>query len=171
MLRRAVEQTQRSGPAAIGILLAEKMSQYANLLASQGSLSTAITYLPDNTNQVGKQHPSVVVCFFHKAAAVIPHSFLSCCFVPCRLPYSSSVTASVGLWGSSSRRWRLRCSHRELRLLSHLHPGPHRLCSGIRSPRRSPPWCLSPLQLPLCPCSHLPLPRHLHSHSITSRYV
>lgn len=52
VLRRAVEQTQRSGPAAIGILLAEKMSQYANLLASQGSLSTAITYLPDNTNQV-----------------------------------------------------------------------------------------------------------------------
>lgn len=52
VLRRAVEQTQRCGPTAIGILLAEKMSQYANLLASQGSLSTAITYLPDNTNQV-----------------------------------------------------------------------------------------------------------------------
>ncbi|KAM8743797.1 protein transport protein Sec31A isoform 1-T1 [Acanthopagrus schlegelii] len=55
VLRRAVEQTQRSGPAAIGVLLAEKMSQYANLLASQGSLSTAITYLPDNTNQVAVQ--------------------------------------------------------------------------------------------------------------------
>ncbi|XP_023152716.2 protein transport protein Sec31A isoform X5 [Amphiprion ocellaris] len=55
VLRRAVEQTQRSGPAAIGILLAEKMSQYAGLLASQGSLSTAITYLPDNTNQVAVQ--------------------------------------------------------------------------------------------------------------------
>lgn len=54
MLRRAVEQTQRSGPAAIGVLLAGKMSQYANLLASQGSLSTALTYLPDNTNQVYK---------------------------------------------------------------------------------------------------------------------
>uniref|UniRef100_A0A665WXS1 Protein transport protein Sec31A n=1 Tax=Echeneis naucrates TaxID=173247 RepID=A0A665WXS1_ECHNA len=52
VLRRAVEQTQRTGPAAIGVLMAEKMSQYANLLASQGSLSTAITYLPDNTNQV-----------------------------------------------------------------------------------------------------------------------
>ncbi|XP_041825828.1 protein transport protein Sec31A isoform X2 [Melanotaenia boesemani] len=55
VLRRAVELTQRSGPAAIGILLAEKMSQYAGLLASQGSLSTAITYLPDNTNQVAVQ--------------------------------------------------------------------------------------------------------------------
>ncbi|KAM9306638.1 protein transport protein Sec31A isoform 2-T2 [Pholidichthys leucotaenia] len=56
VLRRAVEQTQRSGPAAIGILLAEKMSQYAGLLASQGSLSTAITYLPDNSNQATIQH-------------------------------------------------------------------------------------------------------------------
>ncbi|XP_029921191.1 protein transport protein Sec31A isoform X2 [Myripristis murdjan] len=55
VLRRAVEQTQRSGPAAVGVLLAEKMSQYANLLASQGSLSTAITYLPDNTDQVAVQ--------------------------------------------------------------------------------------------------------------------
>lgn len=52
VLRRAVEQTKQSGPTAIGVLLAEKMSQYANLLASQGSLSTAISYLPDNTNQV-----------------------------------------------------------------------------------------------------------------------
>lgn len=52
VLRRAVEQTQRSGPTAIGILLAEKMGQYAGLLASQGSLSTAISYLPDNTQQV-----------------------------------------------------------------------------------------------------------------------
>ncbi|XP_045922480.1 protein transport protein Sec31A isoform X2 [Micropterus dolomieu] len=55
VLRRAVEQTQRSGPTAVGILLAEKMSQYASLLASQGSLSTAITYLPDNSNQVAIQ--------------------------------------------------------------------------------------------------------------------
>lgn len=52
VLRQAVEQTQRSGPAAIGVLLAEKMSLYANLLAAQGSLATAITYLPDDTNQV-----------------------------------------------------------------------------------------------------------------------
>lgn len=52
VLQRAVEGTQPSGPAAVGILLAEKMSQYANLLASQGSLSSAITYLPDNTQQV-----------------------------------------------------------------------------------------------------------------------
>lgn len=52
VMRYAVEQTQSSGPTAIGALLAEKMRQYANLLASQGSLSIAITYLPDNTNQV-----------------------------------------------------------------------------------------------------------------------
>ncbi|KAF6714353.1 Protein transport protein Sec31A [Oryzias melastigma] len=55
VLRQAVEQTRRSGPAAIGVLLAEKMSLYANLLASQGSLATAISYLPDNTDQVSVQ--------------------------------------------------------------------------------------------------------------------
>uniref|UniRef100_A0A8C5D773 Protein transport protein Sec31A n=1 Tax=Gouania willdenowi TaxID=441366 RepID=A0A8C5D773_GOUWI len=53
ILRQAVEQTQRSGPASIGLLLAERMSHYAGLLASQGSLSTAISYLPDNSQQVG----------------------------------------------------------------------------------------------------------------------
>lgn len=56
VLRHAVEQSQVSGPAAISALLAEKMSQYANLLASQGSLSTAISYLPDNTDQVRLSH-------------------------------------------------------------------------------------------------------------------
>uniref|UniRef100_A0A8C3AAL9 Protein transport protein Sec31A n=1 Tax=Cyclopterus lumpus TaxID=8103 RepID=A0A8C3AAL9_CYCLU len=69
VLRRAVEQTQRSSPTAIGILLAEKMSQYAGLLASQGSLSTAITYLPDNTNQVCY---TGVVC-----VCVCPHQYSS----------------------------------------------------------------------------------------------
>ncbi|CAN9504574.1 unnamed protein product [Ophioblennius macclurei] len=55
VLRRAVELTQHSGPTAIGVLLAEKMSHYANLLASQGSLSTALAYLPDNTDQLTVQ--------------------------------------------------------------------------------------------------------------------
>lgn len=52
VLSRAVEHTHGSYPEAFGILLAEKMSQYANLLASQGCLSTAITYLHSNTNLV-----------------------------------------------------------------------------------------------------------------------
>uniref|UniRef100_A0A8C6T6Z4 Protein transport protein Sec31A n=1 Tax=Neogobius melanostomus TaxID=47308 RepID=A0A8C6T6Z4_9GOBI len=52
VMQHAVEQTQNSGPTAIGILLAKNMSEYANLLASQGCLSTAITYLPDESNQL-----------------------------------------------------------------------------------------------------------------------
>uniref|UniRef100_A0A665WXZ9 Protein transport protein Sec31A n=1 Tax=Echeneis naucrates TaxID=173247 RepID=A0A665WXZ9_ECHNA len=84
VLRRAVEQTQRTGPAAIGVLMAEKMSQYANLLASQGSLSTAITYLPDNTNQVAVQqlrdrlsralgqHPAAPVAVQQQRPAMVP---------------------------------------------------------------------------------------------------
>lgn len=56
MLRKAVEQTQDPGPSAVGFLLGEKMSQYASLLASQGSLTTAIAYLPQNTEQVNDTH-------------------------------------------------------------------------------------------------------------------
>lgn len=51
VLRQAVEKTQGGVAPDVGTLLAEKMSQYANLLASQGSLQTALSYLPTNTDQ------------------------------------------------------------------------------------------------------------------------
>ncbi|NXC01469.1 SC31A protein, partial [Orthonyx spaldingii] len=51
ILRKAVQLTQAADPNAVGALLAEKMSQYANLLAAQGSLAAALTFLPANTNQ------------------------------------------------------------------------------------------------------------------------
>lgn len=35
----------------VGVLLAEKMSQYANLLAAQGSIAAALAFLPESTNQ------------------------------------------------------------------------------------------------------------------------
>ncbi|XP_064163243.1 protein transport protein Sec31A isoform X4 [Anguilla rostrata] len=55
VLRKAVEQTQGASPVVVGTLLAEKMSQYAGLLASQGSLLTAMAYLPENSDQVAIQ--------------------------------------------------------------------------------------------------------------------
>ncbi|XP_048364988.1 protein transport protein Sec31A isoform X5 [Sphaerodactylus townsendi] len=51
ILRKAVQLTQAVDADAVGALLAEKMSQYANLLASQGSISAALAFLPANTNQ------------------------------------------------------------------------------------------------------------------------
>lgn len=51
VLRQAVEKSQGGVAPTVGTQLAEKMSQYANLLASQGSLQTAISYLPTNTDQ------------------------------------------------------------------------------------------------------------------------
>ncbi|NXC82452.1 SC31A protein, partial [Cercotrichas coryphoeus] len=51
ILRKAVQLTQAVDPNAMGALLAEKMSQYANLLAAQGSLAAALTFLPANTSQ------------------------------------------------------------------------------------------------------------------------
>ncbi|KAJ0057468.1 hypothetical protein NL108_009184, partial [Boleophthalmus pectinirostris] len=52
VMRHAVEQMQNMGPLTVGVLLAKKMGEYANLLASQGCLTTAITYLPNETNHV-----------------------------------------------------------------------------------------------------------------------
>ncbi|XP_063103241.1 protein transport protein Sec31A isoform X17 [Cavia porcellus] len=51
ILRKAVQLTQTVDTSTVGVLLAEKMSQYANLLAAQGSIAAALAFLPDNTNQ------------------------------------------------------------------------------------------------------------------------
>ncbi|KAM3831606.1 protein transport protein Sec31A isoform 3-T4 [Vipera latastei] len=56
ILRKAVQQTQVMDANAVGARLAEKMSQYANLLASQGSIAAALAFLPANTSQ-----PNIVV--------------------------------------------------------------------------------------------------------------
>ncbi|XP_048703785.2 protein transport protein Sec31A isoform X9 [Caretta caretta] len=51
ILRKAVQLTRSMDADAVGALLAEKMSQYANLLAAQGSIATALAFLPADTNQ------------------------------------------------------------------------------------------------------------------------
>ncbi|XP_015106315.1 protein transport protein Sec31A isoform X5 [Vicugna pacos] len=51
ILRKAVQLTQAVDASTVGVLLAEKMSQYANLLAAQGSIAAALAFLPENTNQ------------------------------------------------------------------------------------------------------------------------
>ncbi|CAO2639212.1 Protein transport protein Sec31A [Lemmus lemmus] len=51
ILRKAVQLTHTMDTNTVGALLAEKMSQYASLLAAQGSIATALAFLPDNTNQ------------------------------------------------------------------------------------------------------------------------
>uniref|UniRef100_A0A671PBP9 Protein transport protein Sec31A n=1 Tax=Sinocyclocheilus anshuiensis TaxID=1608454 RepID=A0A671PBP9_9TELE len=52
VLQRAVLRAQGGVSPDMGALLAEKMNQYTSLLASQGSLQMAISYLPTNTQQV-----------------------------------------------------------------------------------------------------------------------
>lgn len=65
ILRKAVQLTQAVDPNAVGALLAEKMSQYANLLAAQGSIAAALTFLPASTNQVCGLWASCFFAFFH----------------------------------------------------------------------------------------------------------
>ncbi|XP_051972395.1 protein transport protein Sec31A-like isoform X6 [Xyrauchen texanus] len=55
VLQRAVQKAQGVASPDVGALLAEKMNQYASLLASQGSLQTAISYLPTKTEHVAVQ--------------------------------------------------------------------------------------------------------------------
>ncbi|TRY83273.1 hypothetical protein DNTS_032525 [Danionella cerebrum] len=55
VLQRAVAKAQGGVSPDMGALLAERMNLYASLLASQGSLQTAISYLPTNTEQSSVQ--------------------------------------------------------------------------------------------------------------------
>ncbi|XP_073493126.1 protein transport protein Sec31A isoform X3 [Phyllobates terribilis] len=52
ILRKAVQVTQAVDTQDVGFLLADKMSQYAILLAAQGSLAAAMAFLPTSTNQL-----------------------------------------------------------------------------------------------------------------------
>lgn len=49
LLRKAVELSRGQVTDISGGLLAEKMNEYASLLAAQGSLDTAVRYLGNST--------------------------------------------------------------------------------------------------------------------------
>lgn len=52
MLRKSIERLRNSEVAVQSPILAEKLTCYAGILAAEGSLATAMTYLPENTDQV-----------------------------------------------------------------------------------------------------------------------
>lgn len=52
MLRKSIERLRNCEVAIQSPILAEKLSCYAGILAAEGSLSTALTYLPENSDQV-----------------------------------------------------------------------------------------------------------------------
>lgn len=52
MLRKSIERLRNSEVAVQSSILAEKLTSYAGILAAEGSLATAMTYLPDNSEQV-----------------------------------------------------------------------------------------------------------------------
>ncbi|XP_058477555.1 protein transport protein Sec31A isoform X1 [Solea solea] len=53
MLRKSIERLRNSEVAVQSPILAEKLTCYAGILAAEGSLSTAMTYLPENSDQSG----------------------------------------------------------------------------------------------------------------------
>lgn len=53
MLRKSIERLRNSEVAVQSPILAEKLTCYAGILAAEGSLTTAMTYLPNNSDQPG----------------------------------------------------------------------------------------------------------------------
>ncbi|XP_067101649.1 protein transport protein Sec31A isoform X1 [Osmerus mordax] len=53
ILRKSIELLRNSEVAVKSPVLADKLTQYAGLLASQGSLATAMSYLPESPDQAG----------------------------------------------------------------------------------------------------------------------
>ncbi|XP_028990419.1 protein transport protein Sec31A isoform X1 [Betta splendens] len=53
MLRKSIERLRNSEVAVQSPILAEKLTCYAGILAAEGSLSTAMSYLPENSDQPG----------------------------------------------------------------------------------------------------------------------
>lgn len=52
MLRKSIERLRNCEVAVQSPILAEKLTCYAGILAAEGSLTTAMTYLPENSDQV-----------------------------------------------------------------------------------------------------------------------
>ncbi|KAI9546789.1 hypothetical protein NQZ68_022734 [Dissostichus eleginoides] len=53
MLRKSIERLRNSEVVVQSPILAEKLTCYAGILAAEGSLATAMTYLPENSDQAG----------------------------------------------------------------------------------------------------------------------
>lgn len=59
VLSRSIEMLRGTAGPAPGPVLAERITQYANLLASQGCLAAAMNYLPSNSKEVSEQQAVV----------------------------------------------------------------------------------------------------------------
>uniref|UniRef100_A0A8C9XQM5 Protein transport protein Sec31A n=1 Tax=Sander lucioperca TaxID=283035 RepID=A0A8C9XQM5_SANLU len=70
MLRKSIERLRNSEVAVQSPILAEKLTCYAGILAAEGSLATAMAYLPENSEQVrgiavtSFQNPKVIALRF-----------------------------------------------------------------------------------------------------------
>ncbi|EPY76950.1 hypothetical protein CB1_001340006 [Camelus ferus] len=112
ILRKAVQLTQAMDASTVGVLLAEKMSQYANLLAAQGSIAAALAFLPENTNQGENPPPPGFIMHGNVnpnvAAAQLPtspgHMHTQVPPYPQPQPYQPAQKYSFGTGGSAVYR-------------------------------------------------------------------
>lgn len=59
VLSRSIEMLRGTGGPAPGPVLAERITQYASLLASQGCLAAAMDYLPNSSKEVSEKQIAV----------------------------------------------------------------------------------------------------------------
>lgn len=76
MLRKSIERLRNCEVAVQSPILAEKLTCYAGILAAEGSLTTAMTYLPENSDQVRSSFIQAQSPFFWMRNVVFMISFL-----------------------------------------------------------------------------------------------
>uniref|UniRef100_A0A8C7HZX2 Protein transport protein Sec31A n=1 Tax=Oncorhynchus kisutch TaxID=8019 RepID=A0A8C7HZX2_ONCKI len=105
VLRKSVERLRNSEVAVQSPILADKLTHYAGLLASQGSLATALSYLPDTSDQVNTtSHSSsdtlsTRTCFKHTGLDVTCLSPVCSGFSPLQPFQPQQHPMSAGLGG------------------------------------------------------------------------
>uniref|UniRef100_A0A7N6AM83 Protein transport protein Sec31A n=1 Tax=Anabas testudineus TaxID=64144 RepID=A0A7N6AM83_ANATE len=108
MLRKSIERLRNSEVPVQSPILAEKLSCYAGILAAEGSLSTAMSYLPENSDQVRDRlfHAQGVTSQYQPSApsqvAAQPQPFMPSVFTPRAAPTNPFQPQPVHMGGPSA---------------------------------------------------------------------
>uniref|UniRef100_A0A672J3B0 Protein transport protein Sec31A n=1 Tax=Salarias fasciatus TaxID=181472 RepID=A0A672J3B0_SALFA len=140
MLRKSIERLRNSEVAVQSPILAEKLTCYAGILAAEGSLTTAMTYLPENSDQ-----PGIMIC------RAVLQLFVS--FPPGFLPHQPFQPQPMSAGGP----------------LAYSPPGPSMPAANLSGPQPPPPPSSStPGGVPPMPSPGLPPTGLMPSTSVPS---
>lgn len=113
MLRKSIERLRNCEVAVKSPILAEKLTCYAGILAAEGSLTTAMTYLPENSDQV--------------RSGSIPTPEASLANRSCRI--HGVFFLFVSAWDQNAERQTVSCSDRSREQSGRVGPEDRSCCS------------------------------------------